>query len=361
VVSLLETDWEIYFERGKVDEQIRNLSKRFYSYRDQIINENKSIGIRIFNEDFTNFNSKFEGFLINFFNNMKEIDINDYKQDLYDSAFKIFKKKLYNNLIKRINEKIICDITFSDGYSLFKLMEAFNKISQIIIFRFNQKEIQAYTTNESKTCLMRILFKIKNYNIYQNERLEISIKLDVLLTLLKCRKNDMIQTQLIFKEEQLDLELYSKKNKSKIRRTLKTIEECNEDGILDELLKLEYLSSYEIDNNSFNYLISQSGRLSEVVKLIISNDMIKFSEENSNGTGDIVWKRELLSNLKVESKVIVVYFSMDYLNILTNFMFEPNHLIQLFLEKEIPMKVRIDFRSLEKSYGLLFIAQREPF
>ena len=31
------------------------------------------------------------------------------------------------------------------------------------------------------------------------------------------------------------------------------------------------------------------------------------------------------------------------------------------IEKEIPIKIRIDFKSLENTYGLLFIAQREPF
>jgi len=40
---------------------------------------------------------------------------------------------------------------------------------------------------------------------------------------------------------------------------------------------------------------------------------------------------------------------------------EPSPLIEIFLEKEIPLKIRIDFKSLGNTYGLLFDAQREPF
>ena len=238
----MNADWKIYSEKGKVDEQIRDLSKKFYNYRVQIIELNNSFGNKIFNDNNTNFNSQFEGFLIKFFSNIEDFNRTSYKQEIYDSAFLFFKKKLYKNLNKRINEKVICIITFSDGYSLYKLIEAFKKISNTIIIRINHKEIQAYSPNESKTCLMRVVFRIKNCQIYRNEALEISLKLDDILNLLKCKKNDLLQTRLIFREDKLDIELYSNKNKSKIKRTLKTIERyVNEDGILDELLNLDQL------------------------------------------------------------------------------------------------------------------------
>lgn len=206
------------------------------------------------------------------------------------------------------------------------------------------------------------LFKVKNYQFYYFRPIEISKNLNNLTLLLKCRQNDKIETQLIFKEDRLNLEIYSRINKSKISRTIKDIEENLEnDGILEEILALEHSGFFEIDESKVNYLVSQSGRFSEAIKLTLSKEFIKFSEQNSIGTGDIVWKRELIPNLDVESKIITVYFSIDYLKILTNFMFELNPLIKIFLKNEIPMKLRIDFKSLEKTYGLLFIAQREPF
>ena len=60
----MNADWKIYFEKGRVDEQIRMLSKRFYNYKDQIINESNSLNIKIFNDRSTDFHPQFEGFLI---------------------------------------------------------------------------------------------------------------------------------------------------------------------------------------------------------------------------------------------------------------------------------------------------------
>lgn len=358
----MNADWKIYFEKGKVDEQIRNLSKKFYNYRAQIIELNNSFGNKIFNDNNTNFNSQFEGFLVKFFSNMEEFNRTNYKQEIYDPAFLFFKKDLYKNLFKRINEKIICSITFSDGYSLYKLIEAFKKINNYIIIRTNHKEIQAYSPNESKTCLMRVVFRIKNCQIYSSEALEISLKLDDILNLLKCRKNDLIQTRLIFRDDKLDIELYSNKNKSKIKRTLKTIEKYfNKDRILDELLNLEHLNSFEIDNDNFNFMISQSGRLSEAVKLILSNNSIKFSEENSIGEGDIEWNKDIISNINLKNERISAYFSIEYFKTFTDFLFESNPNIKIMLNQEIPIKIQVEFKSLEESYGQFFIAQRDPF
>ena len=61
----MNADWKFYFEKGKVDEQIRDLSKKFYNYKDQIIELKNSFDNKIFNDNNTNFNSQFEGFQIN--------------------------------------------------------------------------------------------------------------------------------------------------------------------------------------------------------------------------------------------------------------------------------------------------------
>lgn len=90
----MNADWKIYLEKGKVDEQIRNLSKKFYNYRVQIIELNNSFSNKIFNDNNTNFNSQFEGFLIKFFSNMEEFNRSNYNQEIYDSAFLFFKKKI---------------------------------------------------------------------------------------------------------------------------------------------------------------------------------------------------------------------------------------------------------------------------
>ena len=81
MVSLVNADWKFYFEKGKVDEQIRDLSKKFYNYKDQIIELKNSFDNKIFNDNNTNFNSQFEGFLINFFSNMEEFNRTNFEQE----------------------------------------------------------------------------------------------------------------------------------------------------------------------------------------------------------------------------------------------------------------------------------------
>jgi len=361
----LNSKWNTFIERGIEDEQIRTLANVLYNFREKIFEKIDTIrkdNFKIFDKEQNSFTSQFEMFLQNFFNNNYDLNKSNYELKIYEKAYNNFKKSFYNYLNKRLNEKLICEIIFENGYSLYMLFEALEKINKKIIFRINHNEIEAYVTNESKICLMRVLFKVKNFQFYYFRPIEISINLNNLTTLLKCRKNDKIETHLIFKEDGLNLYLYSKINKSKINRTLKEIEEnLEDDGILEELLELEHSGFFEIDESKVNYLISQSGRFSKTIKLTLSKKFIKFSEENSIGTGDIVWKRELIPNLEVESKKISVYFSIEYFKILTNFMFGLNPMIQIFLEKVIPIKMRIDFKSLEETYGLLFIAQRELF
>ena len=361
----MNSKWKTFIERGIEDEQIRTLSNVLFNFREKIFEKIYTIkkdNFKTFDKEKNSFTSQFEIFLQSFLDENDDLNKNNYDLKVYEKAYNNFKKNFYNFLNKRLNEKVICEIIFENGYSLYKLFEALEKINKKIIFRISQNEIEAYITNESKICLMKVLFKVKNLQFYYIRPIEISISLNNLIPLLKCRKNDNIETHFIFKEDKLNLELYSRINKSKINRTLKEIEENLEnDGILEELLELEHSGFFQIDESKINYLISQSGRFSKAIKLTLSKEFIKFSEENSIGTGDIVWKRELISNLEVESKIIEVYFSIEYLKILTNFMFEPKSLIEIFLEKDIPMKIRIFFKSLENTYGLLFIAQRESF
>ena len=358
----MNTDWKIYFERGKVDEQIRDLSNRFYNYKDKILKQINLDSTTVFNQEKTGFNSEFEGFLTTFFNKIQEFNPTNYKQEIYETAYDLFKKRLNSNLIKQLNEKIICDLAFNDAYSFYKLIEAFKIINTTLTFRINPTIIQVYTPNESKTCLMQVVFKVKNCQIYTNEQLEISIKLDDIITYLKCRKTDLNHVQLIFKEDKLDLEIYSKRTKSKIKRTLKIIDiELANDGILDELLELKHNNSFELNVDNFNYLLSQSGRISEAVKLILNNNSIIFSEENSIGEGNIEWSSDIISNINLSKDDIKIYFSIEYFNIFAGFLSESNPIMKINIEKDIPIKIQVNFKNLDETYGHFFIAQRDPF
>jgi len=358
----VNTDWKFYFEKGKQDEQIRNLSNKFYNYRWQLLEE-KSL-INIFNEDKDkiSFSSDFEIYLVEFFKDREEFKTGDYKNEIYLAAYDLFKKRLKYSLIKRLNEKKLCEVNFSDAYSFFKLIEAFKTINDTLLFRINNNEIKLYTPNESKTCLILVVIKVQKCQIYVSESVEIALKIEDLITLLKCKKSDLNTVKLIFQEEKLDLEIFSNKNRTKIKRSLKNLEiDLKEEGILDELLELAHTNSFEVNSATFNYLLSQSGRLSEAIRLDFTKERILFSEENSIGEGDIEWNEKIISNITLNEDQLVVYFSIEYFNLFFNFLFEPNPKIMINLEPEIPIKLHLNFNNLEDTYGDFFIAQRDPF
>ena len=68
-----------------------------------------------------------------------------------------FKVELFDYLTKKVNQKNLCKIKFGDGYSLFKVFEALEKINRRAIFQITPKSVNAYTTNDSKTYLMKII------------------------------------------------------------------------------------------------------------------------------------------------------------------------------------------------------------
>ena len=358
-------NWKNFANKGKFEEQIRNLKSIFYSYKGKIVQEINSLqedNFQIFTEKKKHYTLNFEAFLDEFFKKINTVNKNNYDLKIYERAYNKFRKELFNYLNKRFNQNLIGELKFDNGYSLYKLFEAFEKINSRITFRINNNKIEAYSINKSKICLIKILFDAKNYQFYYSRPIEISISLNNLIKFLKCRKNDKIETRLIFKEDKLNLELNSKLNKSLICRTLEEIEENQEkDGIFEELLNLEYLGFFEIDDLKLKYLISQLGRVSEAIKLTLFQESIKFNEENSVGAGDIIWKKESISRLELESEEINVCFSINYLKLLTDFLFEDKPSIRFFLEKEIPMKIKIDFKSLGNTIGLFFIAQRELY
>lgn len=241
---------------------------------------------------------------------------------------------------------------------------------------------------------MRILLKVDNQRFLFFKHSELSVNITDLVRILKCNKSEETISTLIFKEDQVDVELYSKTHRSRIYRFLKDLEiNFEKEDILDELMKLNYSGQFILDKNKFFYLISQSGRYSEVIKLKLSNDYVCFSETSEKGKGEIIWKKNLLSELdtmpniieneliefknknsinnkkqieKIQQEIIDImkngiinYFSLENLKKITEFLFENKVLIQFNIRNKIPIKIKINFKSLDKSFGLFFLAQRD--
>ncbi len=287
------------------------------------------------------------------------------EKTIIKDALAKFKVELLDYLTKKVNQKDLCKIKFGDGYSLFKVFEALEKINKRAIFQITPKHVNAYTTNDSKTYLMKIILQVNNPNFSFFYSSELSINITDLVKSLKCNKSENISTTLKFKENQLEVVLFSKIHKSKISRIIKDVQnDFEKETILEELSKLNYAGYFVMDNNKFLHILSQSGRFSEVIKLNLTNICVIISESNIEGNSEIRWEKNLLHKLKVKStnfkkNGINAYISIENLKNFTPFLFEDNQLIKFYIKEEIPIKIRVNFKSLEDSYGLLFIAQRD--
>ncbi len=349
---------------------------------------------KIFDEILSQFSLEFGGYLNEKIAEIIEKNGLIFEDNVLKKGISKFKAELFNFLDVKINQKILCKITFENGYSLYKLFEGLEKINSQAFFKINYDNIEIYAINDSKTYLMRVLLKVENKKFSFFKKSDLSINLTDLIKILKCNKSVDIISTLIFKENQLNVNMFSKKYKLKISRNLKNIElNFEKDNIIDNLMKLSYLGEFILDKNKLNYFFSQSGRYSEVIKLKLTNNFVCFSEYDKRGNSEIRWDKNILPSLKISPKNlekeliglnnknsfefkeekeklnqelieflkngIIAYFSLKNLKKITPFLFEKNSSIKFYIQQEIPIKIRINFKSLEDSYGLFFLAQRE--
>lgn len=351
-----------------MDKKIKDLISIIDNSREKILEKIEIYhrkGNNIFINDLSQFSPNFEIYLSDYLVDLLIDTGLAFENNVLRKATSKYKEELFHLLDKSINEKILCEITFENGYSLFKAFEALEKVNTKAIFKINADNLEVFTTNDSKTYLMRMILKVKvqNFSFFKNS--ELLINLTNLVKILKCTKSECIVTTLKFKEEQLDVELCSKTYKSKISRILVEVKkEFEKDESLEELIRLNYSGYFIIDKNKFLHILSQSGRFSEVIKLNLTNNFISISENYIEGNSEIRWEKNLLSELKImsnnlEKNTINTYFSIENLKNFTPFLFEDNPLIKFYLQEEIPIKICIKFKSLEDSYGLFFLAQRE--
>ncbi len=393
----LNNNWNKFAEKGKTDKKIKDLINDINNKREKILEKIEIYyekGNNIFTDNLSQFSLGFDKYLRDIMVKLlKNTDLL-VESNVFKKFITEFKVELFDYLDKKINQNILCEITFRNGYSLFKLFEALEKINSRAIFKINSRNIEVFTINDSKTYLMKILLDVEDSRFSFFKYSELSINITDLVKIMKCNKSEEIITTLKFKENQINIELYSKTHKSKIARVLNDVEiNLEKDNILYNLMKLNYSGQFILNKNKFFYLISQSGRYSEIIKLKLSNDYVCFSETSERGKGEIIWKKNLLPELdiipnilenelielknknsindkkqieKIQQEIIAItkygiinYFSLENLKKITEFLFENKVLIQFNIRNKIPIKIKINFKSLDKSFGLFFLAQRD--
>lgn len=141
-------------------------------------------------------------------------------------------------------------------------------------------------------------------------------------------------------------------------------------------------------------LISQLDRFSKVISLNMTQKNVVFSEISGKRRGKIKWNKNILFTkfklipnkikkemeeldtfgqkiyknrikrlqqeiCEISRRGITTYLTVDKLKFLLNSLFEENCLIIFYIRKEIPIKIQVEFKSLDNTVGYFFLAQRK--
>jgi len=356
--------WEKYAEMGMHDEKIKKIVYLLNDNREDLINDYKKISSVILNVENSQITSRFSDFLNHRISELIKLENTSINSELLIEAFDKFKVELLNYLLERRDQLYLCEIKFRDGYSLFKVFKALRKSNDKIIFRILCNEIHAFITNDSKTYLIDIILKTDNSYFFFRKQLDLLVNLDTLLKCLECNKSENITTIIRFKEDRLEIEQASLILKSRISRTINDVKvNFEKENILEELTELKYLGCCILDKEKFFHIISQAGRFSEGIKIELSRDFICIYDYDKEGNTNIRWEKKDIHKIKINSQNIKerikIYISIENLKKFIPFLFEDSPSLKLYINEEIPIKARIDFKTLENSFGLFFLAQRE--
>ncbi|MBD3212111.1 MAG: hypothetical protein GF311_05820 [Candidatus Lokiarchaeota archaeon] len=357
----LNINWKKLANKGKETEKVERIIKTFAQQQEDIINGfiGQSSNNCLFNEKLTNLSYEFEEYLELRLNNLISENNQKHNEDLLKKRFDIYKLELFKYLNNKINRCIFSEITFKQGYYLYKLFEALAKTNSEVIFKINPKNIEIYSSNDSQTFLIRILLKVKdNHYIYYNP-LVLLVNLKNVVQALKCKKTDRTSTNLIIKKDKVIINLHSRIFMSKIRRVIENLEVLTQENkILKDLMGHKHSGVFILDKNKFLHLLSQSQRYSEVLNLELTKEEVIFSESNQFNKSIINWDKNLIKKLELENNSIITSFSIEHLKVIANFLFESNPNLEFYLEENLPLKIRTNFKTLEDSFGIIFIAIR---
>ncbi len=349
---------------GRHDEQIKKIVNLLNINRTDWIKDYEKISPILLNDEDSQISSEILDFLFHRISELIKLKNISTSSEILSEAIARFKVELFNYLQERKKHTYLCEIEFRDGYSLFKVFKALRESNDKIVFRILYNEIHAYTTNEAKTYLFDIILKSDNSQFFLNKQLDLLVNLDSLLKCLECDKSEKITTNFGFNEEKIEIIQSSPILKSKISRNINDVKINYENKIiLDELIELKYKGCCSLDKDKFFHITSQAGRFSEGIGIQLTNSFIHFYDNNEEGNTNIRWENKDIHKIQFNSQDIKerikVYISIDNLKKVSSFLFEDNSIITLHLDEEIPLKLSIDFKTLEKTVGWFFIAQRD--
>ena len=203
--------------------------------------------------------------------------------------------------------------------------------------------------------------------------------------MLKCEAQDKSNATFQMGEKSLFLTINSEKFGTPIHRTLHYLDEDILEVPLENLVKIEYPHSFSMEKYKFAYTMKNLGIYDDIVDITANEHSVIFSEEGTNGRGEIPWdknqllkfsfddklvKRELESEYKenskekwrtlLEKKRCLTSHSLTFLSWIDKLVLvlEKKDPIHISVRKDHPIRISIQFPQLGESSLLYFLAPK---
>jgi len=256
---------------------------------------------------------------------------------------------------KEVKKHQIVNLYF-DCYEFFKFIDAIEKYVDEIELVFENSEFSISFMDASRIMLCKCTKQLDKLTTI--ERMVFGINTKDFMTILRTRKSDKKELELIFDNTKDYIELIktSEKFNSKIEKTLTILELELENVPMDNLLGIEYPAKVKFPIKILDDFFYESANYSEIVEIEINeNTGISFSETGSIGKSKYLIKEYDCNEIEGFGKGSYSYTYLTPIKPLLPILKDSD--ITLNIKNDHPIKLELYLESLDFDF-FVFLAPR---
>ena len=268
---------------------------------------------------------------------------------------------LENEVVKEVVvvKQQIVNLSF-DCYEFYKFIETISKYVDEAELIFENRDLTINFMDASRIMLAKCSMYLTNYHGCELlEKMTFGVNTSDFAKLLKTRKSDKKEVELIFDNTKKFIEITktSQKYDSHINKTLNLLDLDLEEIPMDNLSKIEYPSKVHFQTSILDDFYYESSNYSEVVEIEIDEDIgISFSETGQIGNSKYLIKKEFCNDIKGFEKSSYSYTFLTPIKPLLPILASNSEII-FSIKQDHPIKLNLYIESLDINI-LIFLAPR---
>ena len=238
------------------------------------------------------------------------------------------------------------------------ITDTLSSIIDECIIEVSPAELQINAMDPSRICLLRLTMKRENFDAYECKKgMKIPLNLDDFNKILKrSNSDDYLELDYNSKDKKVRLQMTKEGTTKKRNFSLATIDIEQEDIPMENLLKIDYSTKFNLELDLLSEALKDAEIYSEVLTLLTSEESLTLSSSGQIGEMEYVIAKEDLGDLiaTLETKE-TGSFSLLFLKTLMK-LAPITEQLKVSFKQENPL--RLDFSLLEGNELAYFLAPR---